>query len=124
MMMHEIKLIRVYDHTTIKNAKGYKVLVDRLWPRGVAKADLPYEWWLKELAPSNELRSWFNHEDERYQEFKEKYLKEIAENPIHSSVLKFLKVILQDEDVILMYGAKNEKYNQAVVLKEWLEKNN
>ena len=50
--------------------------------------------------------------------------KEIAENPIHSSVLKFLKVILQDEDVILMYGAKNEKYNQAVVLKEWLEKNN
>ncbi len=96
--------------------------MDRLWPRGVKKEDLPYELWLKELAPSNDLRKWFNHEDDKYDEFKEKYLKEIKENPLSQSVAPFLKEILKEEDLIFIYGAKNEKHNQAVVLKEWLEK--
>mgnify|MGYP001094588915 len=54
--MPQIKLIRAYDQAAVKRASGYKILVDRLWPRGLAKADLPYQWWLKELAPSSELR--------------------------------------------------------------------
>lgn len=95
--------------------------MDRLWPRGLAKADLPYQWWLKELAPSSELRKWFNHQEERYPEFKQRYLAEIAANPLSAAVLDFISLCLQSEDVILIYGAKNEQHNQAVVLKAWLE---
>ena len=96
--------------------------MDRLWPRGVSKADLPYEWWLKELAPSNDLRSWFNHQDDRYDKFKEQYLAEIISNPYRPAILAFLTIVSQTQDLILIYGAKNQEHNQAVVLKEWLEK--
>lgn len=119
--MPQIKLIRAYDQAAVKRVSGYKILVDRLWPRGLAKADLPYQWWLKELAPSSELRKWFNHQDERYPEFKQRYLAEIAANPLSAAVLDFISLCLQSEDVILIYGAKNEQHNQAVVLKVWLE---
>ena len=119
--MPQIKLIRAYDQAAVKRASGYKILVDRLWPRGLAKADLPYQWWLKELAPSSELRKWFNHQEERYPECKQRYLDEIAANPLSAAVLDFISLCLQSEDVILIYGAKNEQHNQAVVLKAWLE---
>lgn len=119
--MPQIKLIRAYDQAAVKRASGYKILVDCLWPRGLAKADLPYQWWLKELAPSSELRKWFNHQEERYPEFKQRYLAEIAANPLSAAVLDFISLCLQSEDVILIYGAKNEQHNQAVVLKAWLE---
>lgn len=119
--MPQIKLIRAYDQAAVKRASSYKILVDRLWPRGLAKADLPYQWWLKELAPSSELRKWFNHQEERYPEFKQRYLAEIAANPLSAAVLDFISLCLQSEDVILIYGAKNEQHNQAVVLKAWLE---
>lgn len=121
--MKKIEIIRAYEHSKIKNKKGYKVLVDKLWPRGIKKEDLPFEWWLKELAPSGDLRKWFNHEDDKFDTFKEKYLKEIKENKLSASVATFLKEILKKENVILIYGAKNEKHNQAVILKEWLENN-
>ena len=119
--MPQIKLIRAYDQAAVKRTSGYKILVDRLWPRELAKADLPYQWWLKELAPSSELRKWFNHQEERYPEFKQRYLAEIAANPLSAAVLDFISLCLQSEDVILIYGAKNEQHNQAVVLKAWLE---
>lgn len=119
--MPQIKLIRAYDQAAVKRTSGYKILVDRLWPHGLAKADLPYQWWLKELAPSSELRKWFNHQDERYPEFKQRYLAEIAANPLSAAVFDFISLCLQSEDVILIYGAKNEQHNQAVVLKVWLE---
>ena len=109
--MPQIKLIRAYDQAAVKRASGYKILVDRLWPRGLAKADLPYQWWLKELAPSSELRKWFNHQEERYPEFKQRYLAEIAANPLSAAVLDFISLCLQSEDVILIYGAKNEQHN-------------
>lgn len=120
--MKKIHLIRAYDQQKLRNTKGYKILVDRLWPRGVSKADLPYEWWLKELAPSNDLRSWFNHQDDRYDKFKEQYLAEITSNPYRPGILAFLTIASQTQDLILIYGAKNQEHNQAVVLKEWLEK--
>ncbi|HIX70435.1 MAG TPA: DUF488 family protein [Candidatus Enterococcus stercoravium] len=120
--MKKIHLIRAYDQQKLRNTKGYKILVDRLWPRGVSKADLPYEWWLKELAPSNDLRSWFNHQDDRYDKFKEQYLAEIISNPYRPAILAFLTIVSQTQDLILIYGAKNQEHNQAVVLKEWLEK--
>lgn len=121
--MPQVRLIRAYDFQTISKQKGYKVLVDRLWPRGVSKSELPYEWWLKEMAPSNELRSWFGHQDERFPEFKTKYLDEIDANPLSKPVLSFLSTIIKNEDIILIYGAKNEKSNQAVVIKSWLDSN-
>ncbi|KRN92593.1 DUF488 domain-containing protein [Pediococcus stilesii] len=121
--MPQVKLLRAYDHQEVSHYKGYKILVDRLWPRGVSKSELPYEWWLKELAPSNELRSWFDHQDKHYPKFKTEYLNEIENNPLSDSVLSFLKNIIQNEDIVLIYGAKNEKYNQAIVLKSWLDSN-
>ncbi|MGX7200582.1 DUF488 domain-containing protein [Enterococcus nangangensis] len=120
--MHSIKLFRVYDGV-VKNQKGYKIIVDRLWPRGVKKEDLPYEWWVKELAPSNEVRQAFNHEDDKYATFRKDYLKEIHVNPLAPGFLAYVKAILEKEDVIFLYGAKNQQHNQAVVLKEWLESN-
>ncbi|MDO4680139.1 MAG: DUF488 family protein [Aerococcus sp.] len=119
--MHSIRLIRAYNHRQLKNAKGYKLLIDRLWPRGVKKTDLPYQWWLKELAPTPSLRAWFNHQADRYPTFKQKYLNELKENPFSPSVLEFLTQILQSENIILIYSAKDDEHNQVVVFKEWLE---
>lgn len=101
---------RVYEETD----KNYiKVLVDRLQPRGVSKDQIKISIWAKDLAPSNELRKEFNHEENRFEEFKRKYLMELNSN---EQAKKF-----KNENIVLLYAAKNEKYNNAVVLKEWLE---
>lgn len=117
--MKKIKLIRAYNRSTLP--AGYKILVDRLWPRGVSKSDLSYEWWIKELAPTDELRRWFNHEDEKYEEFKNRYILELENNFLSQPFLDYLKIVGEKENIILIYGAKNEKHNQAVVLKDWIE---
>ncbi len=92
-------------------------LVDRLWPRGIAKTDLDYDSWIKDVAPSSELRSWFGHDPDRFAEFRKRYLAELDSNaeaaePITSAARK--------GRVVLLYSAKDEEHNQAVVLKEWL----
>lgn len=117
--MKTIQLLRAYEG--VKNHKGYKILVDRLWPRGIKKEDLPYEWWIKELAPTDALRKSFNHEDDKYEAFYKDYVKELANNPLSAGFIAYLKEILKEEPVIFIFGAKNEKHNQAVVLKEWVE---
>jgi uncharacterized protein YeaO (DUF488 family) len=94
---------------------GRAVLVDRLWPRGVAKADLDCLW-LKEAAPSHELRKWFNHDPEKWREFRRRYRAELETG--NSDVEEL--VALADGDITLLYGAADREHNQAIVLAEWL----
>lgn len=115
-----LKIKRVY--TGKEETDGYRVLVDRIWPRGMTKELADVDLWLKDVAPSKELRQFFNHEKEKFPEFKKKYQEELKQGP-QKEALNTLKEIINTHDVVtLVYGAKNETYNQAVVLKELLEK--
>ena len=98
---------------------GYRILVDRLWPRGLSKEDLHLGLWLKEIAPSTSLRKWFHHEPEKWSVFKERYLEELRANP--EAVQRFKETVSGHEVVTLVYGAKDREQNQAVVLREFLQ---
>lgn len=115
----EIKIKRAYENPA--DDDGIRVLVDRLWPRGISKEKLKVDYWLKEVAPSNELRKWFHHESGKFEDFKIKYKKELQPNQLQQLIE------LKEgpgEVLTLVYGAKDEKANQAVVLKEILEQKN
>ena len=116
-----IKLERIY--TKPADLTGYRILVDRLWPRGISKANAKLDKWFKEIGPSKELRKWFNHEDEKYQEFRKKYLRELAQSSVTIEFSTLVKEQLKKQDVIFLFSTKNEEHNQAVVLKEYIEKN-
>lgn len=117
--MSEIKLVRIYDH---EQPAGYRILVDRMWPRGISKVQAALDKWAKQIGPTNELRKWFNHEDEKYPEFKSKYFEELNQNDFTPEFVEMVKKHLEDEDVLFLYGAKNREHNQAVVIKEYVEK--
>lgn len=110
-----LKIKRVYEPSD-KN-DGTRILVDRLWPRGLAKAKAGVDIWLKELAPSAELRKWFGHDPDKWTEFKKRYLVELAEN---DEQLARLREEIKKGTVTLLYGAKDEEHNDAVVLIEFL----
>jgi uncharacterized protein YeaO (DUF488 family) len=93
---------------------GYRVLVDRIWPRGVSKEQAKLDEWLKDIAPSNELRTWFNHQEERFQHFTEKYSLELKEK---KALLDQLSRIAENQKLCLLYGAKDEIHNQAQVIR-------
>lgn len=105
-----LKIKRAYEAAADED--GTRVLVDRLWPRGVTKQRAAIDWWAKELAPSQDLRKWFGHRPERFDEFKERYEAEVGSNP----ELERLRELVKHETVTLVYGAKDEERNQAVVL--------
>lgn len=111
-----IHIKRVYEEPQI--ADGYRILVDRIWPRGVSKEKARVEEWLKDLGPSNELRKWFGHKPERFKEFSERYKKELEQQ---REVLDRIKEISDSKRVCLVYGAKDTAHNQAVVIKNVLE---
>lgn len=115
--MGKIKIKRIYDEPT--DDDGYRVLVDRLWPRGVSKKDASLDEWNKEIAPSPELRKWFDHKEERFQEFGRLYREELIAK---TKELHRLKILAKKEAVTLLYGAKDPAINHAVVLKELLMK--
>ncbi len=119
--MHEIIAVRVYEWDI--SIKGYLILVDRLWPRGVKKESIEPFYWAKEITPSTEIRKWFDHKPERFDEFKKKYLEELDNNPEGPKFIEKIKDILKKQDVTLLYGAKDKKYNHVVILKEWIDKN-
>lgn len=96
---------------------GCRILVDRLWPRGVSKASLRLDYWLKELAPSTELRKWFNHDPDRWPEFQKRYKAELAKN---KEELEQLATIAAAKRVTLLYGAHDAEHNQAIVLRDVL----
>lgn len=111
-----IKLKRVYD--PFEKTDGFRVLVDRLWPRGLTKDMAKIDLWIKDIAPSNSLRRWFGHDPDKWQRFKKKYFQELAAK---QETIKIIKEKIKQEVVTLVYAAKDKKYNNAVVLKEFLE---
>ncbi len=113
----DIQIKRIYEDAT--KSDGIRVLVDRIWPRGVSKEEANLEQWMKEIAPSTELRKWFDHKEERFQEFSKKYEVELKSK---AELVKELLDKAKKSRLTLLYSAKNEKYNQAVVLQKFLLK--
>ena len=111
-----LKIKRVYENPSSKD--GLRVLVDRLWPRGLSKEQAHVDIWLKEIAPSSTLRQWYAHDVNKWQEFRVKYIEELSQN---STVVKELLSKIKTNSVTLLYSAKEQKYNNARVLKEYLE---
>jgi len=111
-----IKLKRVYE-TPIK-ADGFRILVDRLWPRGIAKEKARVDLWLKDIAPSTELRTWFGHDPAKWKDFQKRYKKELMQN---NTVLENLRRIIKEQNkVTLVFAASDENHNNAVVLRTFL----
>ena len=111
----KIKMKRAYDKP--EKQDGYRVLVDRIWPRGIKKQDAQIDEWLKDAAPSAELRKWFGHQPEKWEEFKKRYFEELsAKKDVLAPLLK------KKNTVTLVYAAKEEKYNNAAALKEYLSR--
>ncbi len=111
-----IKIERIYSNPG--GCKSFRILVDRLWPRGLSKDKVKMDLWQKNIAPSNSLRKWFGHDDEKWNEFKRRYFKELDKNI--DSVNEILDKV-KEGSITLLYGSKEEKFNNAVALKEYLE---
>lgn len=108
---------RAYEPTS--KSDGFRILVDRLWPRGRTKEEVAANLWLKDIAPSSELRKWFGHDPKRWTEFRKKYWTELKDK---KDLIKQIKEKAHQGKVTLVYGAKDEEHNQAIALKEYLEK--
>jgi uncharacterized protein YeaO (DUF488 family) len=110
-----IRLKRVYESSSPED--GLRVLVDRLWPRGLTKERAAVDVWAKELAPSTELRKWFGHDPAKWRQFQSRYRKELHEN---KHAVQALKRDIKGRTVTLVYGARDEEHNEALVLKDVL----
>ena len=113
--MEQVQIKRVYDPP--RKADGCRVLVDRIWPRGLSKHDAQIDLWMKDIAPSTELRKWFNHDPARWRVFQKKYQAELRQL---SEKLNELRARAQKERITLVYGARDTEHNQALVLQELL----
>ncbi len=111
----KVKIKRVYEQP--EKDDGYRILIDRLWPRGLTKEKAGIDLWLKDIAPSTELRKWFNHEPSKWEMFKKRYHQELMQN---KEQLSLLKEQLKNGVVTIVYGAKDEEHNDAVALKDFL----
>ena len=110
-----IEVRRVYDE---KRRDGYRVLVDRIWPRGLKKEEVKPDLWLRDIAPSSDLRKWFGHDPEKWDEFRKRYFRELKQRR------EEIGILLERErrgKVILLFGARDTEHNNAVALKEYLE---
>lgn len=114
----KIKIKRVYEKP--EKGDGNRILVDRLWPRGLTKEKAEIDLWLKDVAPSTELRKWFGHDPGKWEEFQGRYRKELEDNKENIAALK---AQIKKGLVTLVYGAKDEEHNEALVLKKWLSDN-
>ena len=110
-----VSMKRVYDPPA--PGDGKRILVDRLWPRGISKDEARVAEWLKEIAPSNELRKWFAHDPEKWAEFRRRYREELRS---HEEVLGRLRAEGKNSTITLLFAAKDSEHNNAVVLKELL----
>jgi len=114
----QIHIKRIYEKT--EKSDGVRILVDRLWPRGLSKEKVEIHFWAKNVAPSNELRKWYNHDPAKWEEFKDRYYTELNSN---SDALEELKRHLHKESVItFLFSSKEWKLNNAAALKEYVEK--
>lgn len=114
-----IEIERIYDNPIGDNRDSFRILIDRLWPRGLSKDKVKIDLWLKDVAPSTSVRKWFSHDERKWDEFKIRYFKELEENS--ESVNKVLDKIKKEEETTLLYDAKDERFNNAVALKEYFE---
>lgn len=112
-----IKIKRVYEQQDKKD--GERILVDRLWPRGLTKEKAGVDLWLKEIAPSTELRKWFDHDPAKWKRFRGRYETEIRHK---DDLIKVLKQKAREGTITFIYGARDEKHNEALVLKQFLER--
>ena len=111
-----LNIKRVYEKPSGKD--GLRILVDRLWPRGLSREKAKLDIWLKDIAPSKELREWFGHDPEKWEEFKQKYFIELGNN---SAAVNQILEHSEQRDVTMLYSSKEERYNNAVALREYLE---
>lgn len=111
-----IRVKRVYEQPSDQD--GYRILVDRFWPRGLRKSEARLDLWIKEIAPENRLRKWFSHDPEKWEEFRKCYLKELEQK---EEYVQELLGKAREKDLTLLYAAKDETFNNATVLKEYLE---
>jgi uncharacterized protein YeaO (DUF488 family) len=112
-----IKLKRVYEKPDKED--GFRILVDRLWPRGLTKEKASVDLWLKEIAPSAELRKWFGHDPAKWKNFRARYETEIRHN---TNLFTVLQQKAREGTITLLYGARDTKHNEALVLKQLLER--
>ncbi|MBP8933535.1 MAG: DUF488 domain-containing protein [Candidatus Atribacteria bacterium] len=112
-----IYIKRIYEPAELRD--GFRILVDRLWPRGMTKEKARIDLWLRDIAPSDSLRKWFNHQLENWDEFKQRYFKELATK---NDMIEIIQKRSEQETVTLLYSAKSETLNNAVALKEFIER--
>lgn len=112
-----IKVERIYDNPT--GGDSFRILVDRLWPRGLRKDKVRVDLWQKDIAPSNTLRKWFGHDEKKWDEFKQKYFKELDKN--NDVINTIIKTAQKQNSITLLYSTKEKRFNNAVALKEYLE---
>ena len=111
-----IKIKRAYE--PFEKPDGYRILVDRLWPRGIKKENAHIDVWIKEVAPSTDLRKWFDHDPDKWEDFKKKYKAELADK---QDILKEIRSLEREhKKILLLYSSKEERLNNAIVLKEVL----
>ncbi len=115
-----LKIKRIYDD--YDDEDGYRILVDRLWPRGMSKEKARLDEWAKEISPSDDLRKEFHHVPDKFDEFVKKYELELKSNPKSEEFIKLIEEKLTKGNVTLLFGAKDVKMNNAVVLKDLLDK--
>lgn len=115
--MDKIKTKRVYEEPSPED--GFRILTERLWPRGVSKERAKLDRWLKGIAPSHELRKWFSHDPDKWEKFQERYRRELFGS---EAVEELLQIIEKSDCVTLIYASKDETHNSTMVLKEFLER--
>jgi uncharacterized protein YeaO (DUF488 family) len=110
-----IKIRRIYDRP--ESDDGFRILVDRIWPRGLKKNDVKIDVWQKDIAPSTSLRKWFNHDQKKWNEFKSHYYEELKDK---QEIIKVFLEKAKEGTITLLYSSKEEQYNNAIALKEYL----
>lgn len=113
--LNTLKVKRIYESATDRD--GIRVLVDRLWPRGMSKEAAHVDHWLKDISPSSELRTWFGHDPLRWDEFRERYSAELAEQ---AEQIGFIRELLSEQNVTLLYSARSNKFNNAIALSDYI----
>ena len=114
-----IRIERIYVNP--KGDNSFRILVDRVWPRGLSKENTRIDLWLKDIAPSNTLRKWFEHDEKKWDGFKRKYFRELDKKRNSEIIDEIIKMAKGHSSITLLYGAKEERFNNAVALKEYLE---
>lgn len=116
-MVKQVRYRRIYDKSSPSDGK--RVLVDRVWPRGVRKEDARLDEWLRDVAPSTELRRWYGHDPDRFEDFSRRYVAELRDEP-HRDAVEHLRRLAQDHDVTLLTATRDVEHSQAAVLARWL----